>query len=81
MSRPQMLILPSWSSSASHMIPSRKMLNMVGKSRHPCPNFYCSSEPFSCAAIGQDCTLGLVIQMFNGSYNAGVDVVFPHSCP
>ena len=29
--------------------------------------------------IKQDCTLGLVIQIFNGSYDAGVDVVFPHS--
>ena len=35
-------------------------------------NSYCSSEPFSCAAIEQDCTLGLVIQIFNGSYDAGV---------
>ena len=42
---------------------------------------YCSSEPFSCAAIEQDCTLDLVIQIFNGSYDAGVDVVFPYSCP
>ena len=25
--------------------------------------------------------MGLVIQIFNGSYDAGVDVVFPHSCP
>ena len=44
-------------------------------------NFYCSSEPFFCAAMEQDCTLGLVIQIFNGSYDAGIDVVFPHSCP
>ena len=42
-------------------------------------NSYCSSEPFSYAAIEQDCTLGLVIQIFNGSYDVGVDVVFPHS--
>ena len=41
-------------------------------------NSYCSSEPFSCAAIEQDCTPGLVIQIFNGSYDAGIDVVFPH---
>ena len=40
----------------------------------------CSSEPFFCAAIEQDGTLGLVIQIFNGSYDAGVDVVIPHSC-
>ena len=42
-------------------------------------NSYCGSEPFSCAAIEQGCTLGLVIQIFNGSYDAGIDV-FPHSC-
>ena len=37
-------------------------------------NSYCSSEPFSYAATEQDCTLGLVIQIFNGSYDAGVDL-------
>ena len=31
-----MLTLPSWSSSASHMILSRKMLKRVGESRYPC---------------------------------------------
>ena len=36
MSRPPMLTLPSWSSNASHMILSRKMLKSVGESRHPC---------------------------------------------
>ena len=52
-----MLTLPSWLSNASHMILSRKMLNRVGEN--------CSSEPFSCAAIEQDCTLSLIIQIFN----------------
>ena len=41
----------------------------------------CSSEPVTCAAIEKDCTLGLVIQTFNDSYDVDVDVVFPHSCP
>ena len=36
MGRPPMLTLPSWSSNASHMILSRKMLKRVGESRHPC---------------------------------------------
>ena len=36
MSRPPMLKLPSWSTKASHMILSMKMLKMVGESRHPC---------------------------------------------
>ena len=34
--RPPILTLPSWSSNASHMILSRKMLKRVGESRHPC---------------------------------------------
>ena len=49
-SRPSMLALPSWSSSVSHKILSRKTLTRVGLS-----DSYCSSEPFSCAAIEQDC--------------------------
>ena len=78
--RPPILTLPSWSSSTSHMIVSRKMLKRVGESRHPCriPTEVLNHSP---AAIEQDCTLGLVIQIFNGSYYAGVDVLFPHSCP
>ena len=35
-SRPPMLTLPSWSSNASHMILSGKMLKRVDESRHPC---------------------------------------------
>ena len=35
-SHPPMLTLPSWSSNASHMILSRKMLKRVDESRHPC---------------------------------------------
>ena len=36
MSRPPMLTLPSWSSKASHIILSRKIIKRVGESRHPC---------------------------------------------
>ena len=72
-SRPPMLTLSSWLSKASHMILSRKMLKRVGESRHPCRT--------PTVVLNQDCTLGLVIQIFNGSYDAGVDVVFPRSCP
>ena len=76
MSRPPMLTIPSWSSNASHMILSRKMLKRVGESRHPCrtPTVVLNHSPVLC-------TLGLVIQIFNGSYDAGIDVVVPHSCP
>ena len=35
-SRPPMLTLPSWSSNASHMILSRKILKRIGDRRHLC---------------------------------------------
>ena len=35
-SRPLLLTLPSWSSNASHIILSNKILRRVGESRHPC---------------------------------------------
>ena len=46
-SRPPMLTLPSWSSNASHMILTRKMLKRVGESRHPCrtPTVVLSHSP------------------------------------
>ena len=54
-SRPLMLTIPSWSSNASHMIFSRKMLKRVGESSHPCrtitPLSDYSSEPFASAAM------------------------------
>ena len=83
MSRPPTLTLPSWPSKASHMILSRKMLKRVGESRHPyrTHTVVLNHSPVLCAAIEQDCTLGLVIQIFSGSYDAGIDVVFPHSFP
>ena len=52
------------------------MLKRVGESRHHCRTpIICSSEPVSCAANEQDCTLGIVIQIFNDLYDVGVDVV------
>ena len=32
--------------------------------------------PVSCAAIERECTLDLVIQIFNDSYDVGINVVF-----
>ena len=79
-SRPQMLTQPSWSSSASHMILSRKMLKRVGESRHPCRTPTVDlNHFFLCCRTGLH-SVGLVKQIFNGSYDAGVDVVFPHIC-
>ena len=42
-------------------------------------DFNCNSEPIYCAAIDQDCTLGLVIQISNDSYDDDIEVLSPHS--
>ena len=73
-SRPLKSRLLSWSSNTSHMILSRKMKTPLSESN-------CSSKRVSCAAIEKDCTLNFVRQIFNEPYGAGIDVVFPHSCP
>ena len=78
MGRPPMLTLPSWSPNASHMILSRKMLKRVGESRHPCRTSTVVLNHSPVLPLNR--TLGLAIQILNGSYDAGVDVVFHHSC-
>ena len=65
-SRPPMLTLPSWPSNASHMILSRKTLKRVGESRHPCRTpTVVLNQSVSCAAIEQDFTLGIVMQILS----------------
>ena len=39
----------------------------------------CCSEPVSYAAVEEDCTIGLVIEVFDDSDKIGADVV--HGCP
>ena len=41
----------------------------------------CCSEPISCAAAEEDCTSGLVIEVFDDSNVVGADVVLLHGCP
>ena len=41
----------------------------------------CCSEPVSYAAVEEDCTSGLVIEVFDDSDTVGADVVLPHGCP
>ena len=41
----------------------------------------CCSEPVSYAAVEEDCTGGLVIEVFDDSDRDGADVVFLHGCP
>ena len=40
----------------------------------------CCSEPVSYAAVEEDCTSGLVIEVFNDSDKVGADVLL-HGCP
>ena len=63
------------------MILSRNMLKRVGESRHPfrTPNF--CSEPVSYAAVEEDGTSGLVIEVFDDLDKVCADVVLLHGCP
>ena len=62
------------------MIISRNMLKRVGESRHPCRTPNCS-EPVSYAAIEEDYTVGLVIEVFDDSDKVGANVVLLNGCP
>ena len=77
---PSMLTVPSCSSKASVMILSRNMLKRVGERRHPCvtPTFFRNQPPM--LPVEEDCTGGLVIEMFNDSDRAGDDIILPHGC-
>ena len=52
----------------------------MGESRHPCW-IQCCSEPVSHTAVEEDCTNGLVIEVFDDSHMVGADVVLLHDCP
>ena len=47
------------------------MSKRVGESRHPLLYSNCCSEPVSCAAVEEDCTSGLVIEVFGDSGKVG----------
>ena len=53
----------------------------MGESRHPCRTLNCCSEPVSYAAVEEDCTSGLVIEVFDDLYKVGADVELLHGCP
>ena len=63
------------------MILSRNMWKRVGESRHPCQTPSCRSEPVSYAAVEEDCTSGLVIEIYDDSDKVGADVEGLHGCP
>ena len=41
----------------------------------------CCSELLSYAAVEEDCTSGLVIEVFDDLYKVGADVELLHGCP
>ena len=57
------------------------MLKRVGESSHPCRTLNCCSEPISYAAVEEDGTSGLVIEVFDDLDKVGTDVVLLHGCP
>ena len=56
------------------------MLKRVGESRHPCRTSKCCSEPISYAAVEEDGTSGLVIEVFDDLDEVCAYVVL-HVCP
>ena len=55
---------------------------MVGESRHPCRTpINCCLEPVSYAAVEEDGTSGLVIEVFDGLDKVCADVALLHGCP
>ena len=56
------------------------MMKRVGESRHPSDS-NCCSEPVSYAAVEEDSTSGLVIEVFDDSDKLGADDVLLHGCP
>ena len=44
-------------------------------------DFNCCSQPVSCTAVKEDCTSGLVTEVFDDSDKVGADVVLLHGCP
>ena len=63
------------------MILSRNMLKRVGESRHPCWTPNGCSEPVSYAAVEEDSTSGLVIEVFDDLDKVCTGVVLLHGCP
>ena len=57
------------------------MLKRVGESRHPCRTLAGCSEPVSYAAIEEDGTSGLVIEVFDDLDKLCADVVLLHGYP
>ena len=53
----------------------------MGESRHPSKTLNCCSEPVCYAAVEEDGTSGLVIEVFDDLDKVGTDVVLLLDCP
>ena len=78
---PPMLTVPWWSSSASVIILSRKILKRVGESETPLSDSDCGSELVSYATFKVDCSSGLFVEVFNDFDQVGINFIKPHSRP
>ena len=78
---PPVLTVPSWSSSASAIILSTKMLKRMVVNRHPLAYSSCGSESLSYVVAVVDYGSCLVVEAFCGSDHVGIDVIQPHGCP
>ena len=62
------------------MILSRNILKRVSDSKYFCRTPTVVHKPVSDAAVEEDCTCGLVIEVFDNSDKVGGDVLL-HACP
>ena len=53
----------------------------MGESRQSLSDFTCCLEPVFYAAVEEDCTSGLVIEVFDDSDEVGAGVLLLHGCP
>ena len=56
------------------------MLKRVGEKKTPLSDSNRCSEPVSYAGVEEDCTCGLVIEVFDDSDKVDADVVLLHGC-
>ena len=73
--------IPLLSSSASHIIISKKMLKWVGEGKHPCRTSAVVLKQFPVLPLNRTALWALVIQIFNDSSDVGIDIEFAHGCP
>ena len=77
---PLILAIPSWSSSASAIILSKKMLKKVGESRYPWPTPIVVQNHYPMLSW-VDCAGRLVVEASYSSDQVVIDVMQPHGYP